>query len=168
MRWEFDTILHDFRSKLWHVHIKLPFEISEAILDQKLKRLKCTLNGKVTFPCGLMPEGEGQYFINVNKAVRKAIQADTGDKVSVELVPDDSQYGLPMPEELGYLLGEDPEADRIFHELTPGKQRNLLYIAGQNKSSDVRLRKSLAIIDHLKMTKGKLDFKVLNQAMRPK
>jgi uncharacterized protein YdeI (YjbR/CyaY-like superfamily) len=71
-----------------------------------------------------------------------------------------------MPEELKEVLEQDEEGNRIFHALTPGKIRTLLYLAGQPKSSDIRLRRSIAILDHLIQNNGKIDFKMLNQAMR--
>ncbi|MBK8504974.1 MAG: hypothetical protein IPL46_23810 [Saprospiraceae bacterium] len=38
-----------------------------------------------------------------------------------------------MPEELGELLQMDDKANDLFHALTAGKQRNLLFIVGKPK-----------------------------------
>jgi len=59
------------------------------------------------------------------------------------------------------LLQIDDEGNKLFHELTPGKQRSLLFIIGKPKNSDTRLRKALMTIDYLKEANGKLDFKEL-------
>ena len=50
--------------------------------------------------------------------------------------------------------------------LTPGKKRTLLYLVGNVKNSDSRIRKSLAIADHLTVNKGQIDFKLLNEAFK--
>lgn len=41
-----------------------------------------------------------------------------------------------MPEELEELLHQDEEGNRLFHALTPGKQRTLLYYIGAPKTAD--------------------------------
>ncbi len=166
MKKKFSSTLDRFNSDLWHFYLPVPVDISSYFIENKKKRLKCTLNGQITFQCALMPYGEGKYFINVNKERRRKLKIETGDDVEVVLMPDDSKYGLPMPEEFSELLKIDEEGNRIFHELTPGKQRNLLFIVGKPKSSDKRLEKAVVVIEHLKSTKGKINFKDLNQALR--
>jgi uncharacterized protein YdeI (YjbR/CyaY-like superfamily) len=86
--------------------------------------------------------------------------------VSVLLKKDESEYGLPMPEELQELLLQDEEGDRLFHALTIGKQRTLLYIVGSVKDTGKRISRALAIVNHLKATGGKIDYKKLNEAIR--
>jgi uncharacterized protein YdeI (YjbR/CyaY-like superfamily) len=71
-----------------------------------------------------------------------------------------------MPEELAELLAQDEEGDRLFHALTPGKLRTLLYLVGQPKSSDIRLHRALVVVEHLKTNQGKIDYKKLNLAVR--
>jgi uncharacterized protein YdeI (YjbR/CyaY-like superfamily) len=82
------------------------------------------------------------------------------------MVKDDSKYGMPMPDEFQEVLYQEPDASKYFHELTAGKQRSLLYIVGKVKNTESRIKKSLAIADHLVANKGKLDFKMLNEAFK--
>ena len=86
--------------------------------------------------------------------------------MEVGLRKDESEYGLPMPEELDELLKQDETGNRLFHALTPGKLRTLLYIAGQPKTSDVRLRRAIAIVEHLKSNDGKINYRQLNEEMK--
>jgi uncharacterized protein YdeI (YjbR/CyaY-like superfamily) len=55
-----------------------------------------------------------------------------------------------------------------FEQLTPGKQRNLIYIVGQAKNTDLRIIRSIIIIDHLKNNLGKIDFRSLNKELQAK
>jgi len=59
-------------------------------------------------------------------------------------------------------LDQDEEGNAFFRSLTPGKQRSLIYIVTTVKNPESRMKKSLAIIHHLKLAKGKLDFRQLN------
>lgn len=163
---KFTTTLQKFDSPLWSFHIPVPDEISKHFLESSGTRVVCILNGTEEFQCALMSKGNHSYFINVNKKLREKLNLKPGTEVRVELRADDSKYGLPMPEEMAALLALDEEGNRLFHALTPGKQRNLLYIAGSPKTSDTRLKKSVVVIEHLKANGGKIDFKRLNEEMK--
>ncbi len=113
-----------------------------------------------------MPKGDGGFFININKKIRDKLKLKVGMQVQASLRKDESKYGLPMPEELDELLKQDVEGDRLFHALTPGKQRNLLYIVGNAKKSDTRITRAIIVVEHLKANDGKIDFKMLNQALK--
>jgi mannitol/fructose-specific phosphotransferase system IIA component len=163
----FTAILSDLNSSLWGGNIPIPHDIADQILkEQKNRRVVCTLNNSLRFQCALMPKGDGTYFILVNKGNRKKLGLSLGQQVTVTLEKDESEYGLPMPEEMAEVLASDPEGDELFQALTPGKQRNLLYIAGKVKSSELRIHKALVIVEHLKTQEGKIDFKQLNQELK--
>ncbi|MFT4523060.1 MAG: hypothetical protein ACI8ZN_002012 [Bacteroidia bacterium] len=40
-------------------------------LTNKSKRIVCHLNDVLSFQCGLMPNGDSEYFIMVNKEIQK-------------------------------------------------------------------------------------------------
>ncbi len=139
----------------WHF-IPVDAAIGDKIkFDKGSRRIVCTLNGRECFQCALMPY-DGSYFIMVNKKVRASLGIEPGDSVEVEIAKDESRYGLPMPEELREVLDQDPDGDRLFHNLTAGKQRSMLYFIGKFKDIDKRIHTSLIFIEHLKKNDGKL------------
>lgn len=163
----FTTVLDKFDSNLWGHHILVPEEIAQPfITDDKDRRVVCMLNDQIEFQCALMPRGDGGFFININKKIRDKLKLKVGMQVQASLRKDESKYGLPMPEELDELLKQDAEGDRLFHALTPGKQRTLLYIVGNAKKSDTRITRAIIVIEHLKGNDGKIDFKMLNQTLK--
>ena len=159
------TTLAKFHSDLWYFHIKVSASIAAPFLD-KDRRVLCALNGTAPFPCALMPDGEGNYFININKERRKKLRLEVGELVEATIQKDESKYGMPMPEVMGELLAQDPDADKYFHALTPGKQRSLLYLIAKPKTEATRLKKAIVITEFLKTNQGKLDFKELNVAFK--
>ncbi len=86
--------------------------------------------------------------------------------MTVKLSPDDSTYGMDMPEELMILLDQDPEGNEYFHQLTPVNNETSSTIVSKVKSPESRLNKALAIVHHLKERNGKLDFKLLNEVIK--
>ena len=162
----YKSTLEKFDSVLWGHHFKVSDEIAKPFIEGNDRRVICSINNTLDFPCALMPSGEGGFFINMNKENRKKLKIGVGDKVTFSLKKDKSEYGLPMPEELGELLKIDDEASEYFHALTPGKQRSLLYLIGKPKSSATRLNKALGITEFLKYNKGELDFKLMNAFLK--
>lgn len=55
-----------------------------------------------------------------------------------------------MPEEFKEVLNSDQEADEIFHSLTEGNQRGLIYLVSQVKSSDKKIERALKIVARIK------------------
>ena len=166
MMYDFESIIEQLNSNVWAFCFFVPNEISNELLSRKQSRVICTFNGKLLHHCALMPDGGGRYFININKEIRKKLSLNEGDTITVQMEPDNSKYGLPVPVEFEEALALDPEGDKIFHSLTMGKQRNLIHIVGVPKSSEIRIKKSLVILEYLKSVNGKLDFKELNDAFK--
>ncbi|MBI1225383.1 MAG: DUF1905 domain-containing protein [Bacteroidetes bacterium] len=158
---KFTTTIQNFHSALWTFHILVLDKQAETFIDGNDRRVMCTLDGAYEFQCALMPKGDGHFFININKKIRDKLKLQEGSQVEVLLRKDESEFGLPMPEEFAEVLKQDEEGNRYFLELPPGKKRNLLYIAGQPKTSEVRLKRALVLVEHLKINKGKIIFKQL-------
>jgi hypothetical protein len=148
-------------NKLWGAHFTVPDWVAKPLTGDNNRRVVCILNEKTRYQCALLPKGDGSFLIMVNKKNRDQLGLKPGSRVQVSLRRDDSEYGLPMPEEFAELLAQDEEGSRLFHALTPGKLRTLLYIVGQPKNSDNRLARALAVVEHLKSNGGKIDYKKL-------
>lgn len=154
-----------FDSNLWGGHIMVPPAIAQPFLEQKHRRIICRLPGDIVIHAALMPSKTG-WFILINKSIQKKLGLLPGKTLALSIEKDDSEYGMPMPEELQWILDEDQAAFRFFEQLTPGKQRNLIHLVSSVKNQDSRIRKSLAIADHLKESQGKMDFRQLNEKIK--
>jgi len=159
---------HLFRKKgnVWNIAIYIPEEEAYEFLAYENKRVLCTINGEHTFHCALIPQGSGNFFINTNTELRKKAKLMLGDKVDVILAKDTSTYGMPLPKELETAWEIDEDGHAVFHTLTIGKQRSIVYQIGQPKSSDMRIKKALTMLEYLKSVHGKLDFKELNHTYK--
>ncbi len=140
----------------WHF-IPVEAKIGE-MFDKKdgSRRVVCTINGSESFQCALLPSN-GDFVIVVNRVKRTSLRIVDGDEIEVVLAKDESRYGLPMPEELREVLNQDPDGDELFHSLTPGKQRSILYFIGKVKDIDKRIHTALIFVEHLKRNDGKID-----------
>jgi hypothetical protein len=84
--------------------------------------------------------GEGKGYITLNNKRMKELGLSIGDWVEVVLNPDESKYGMPVPEELAELLRQDPEGERRFEMLTPGKQRYIIHYIKSGKKLAIENR----------------------------
>ena len=148
----------------WHFLVIEKKTADKLSFTGQYKRVVCSINGGDSFQCALMPSGP-KFYIIVNKKKRDALGIIGGDKVSGELTIDESKYGLPMPVELREVLNQDPEGDKLFHSLTAGKQRSLLYFIGKAKDIDLRIHYALIVVEHLKEN-GKIIDKVLVEELK--
>ncbi len=160
---KFKAKLEQLASSVWGQHIKLPKKVSDKFLADGSKRIICKVNNEFSFHGAIMPEGGGRFFINFSKQNSKKYNLVEDQVLNIELLKDESKYGIPMPEEFQELLYQDIEGDKLFHTLTAGKQRSLLHLISTVKSPEIRIRKGLIIFHHLKSNMGKLDFKQLHQ-----
>ena len=149
----------------WHFLLVDKEIVAKFEFEANYKRIICSLNGDTGFQCALLPWGD-LFYIIVNKKKRDAIGIVEGDIVDVELVKDESKYGLQMPEELVEVLKQDDVGDGLFHALTPGKQRSLIYLVSGIKDIDKRIHTALIVVDHLKENAGKVIGDKLYQEMK--
>lgn len=165
---QFTSSLQQMDSTLWGTYIPVPTAIAQQFKLAGISRFICHINNTLTTHSAIMPGGNDTFFILMNKANCKLLKLPIGSTLTVTLEEDTSEYGMPLCEELEALLEEDPDFHSHFQHLTPGKQRNLIYIINKPKSSDLRLRTAVAVAGHLAANNGKIDFKMLNEALKNK
>ncbi|MBF8294956.1 MAG: hypothetical protein HW389_1501 [Bacteroidetes bacterium] len=162
----FTAILEKSTNKLWGSHLRVPQSVAVKLIRSGSRRVLRTLNGSDAHQCALLPYGEGSFVLSVNKKWCDALHLKIGSEARVSLQRDESTYGLPMPEELEELLRQDNEGNRLFHALTSGRQRTLLYIIGSARNPDARAWRASSIIRHLKDNNGKINYRQLNQSLK--
>jgi hypothetical protein len=158
---EFIGKLDKFDFNHWHFHIPVPIEIAELMMDENHRRVLVWIKSEGPFHMALMKSKE-YWYVLINQDLRKKYELDETNTFSVKIARDHSEFGHEVPEELQVLLDQDEKGNYHFRSLTAGKQRSLIYIVTTVKNPESRMKKSLAIIHHLKLAKGKLDFRQLN------
>ena len=162
----FTSILERSTNKLWGCHFRVPDRIAKRLIDGESRRVVCALNGSAEYQCAMLPHGNGSFVITVNKKLRDALGLAFGMEVQVSLRKDISEYGLPLPEELQELLRQDAKGSTLFHALTRGRQRTLLYIIGSVKNAEKRIARAIGVVDHLKTNGGRINYKQLNAMLK--
>jgi len=165
---EYIGIVETHVGKVYYNHVKVPIDIYEKITADGNKRVLCHIDDHDYFHAGLLPTGDGTYYIILSKDRMKQLGLSVDQQMSVKIEKDKSKYGMRMPEEFQEVLDTDVVGTSHFEKLTPGKKRNLIHMIASTKTPDIRIVKALTILDHLKANDGKIDFKLLNEAMKVK
>lgn len=162
---EFQGKLASFEFNHWQYHIPLSKEISSQMMDETHRRVLVWIKDGGPYHMALM-KSKDYWYILVNQELRMRLHLDEKHSFLVKIDRDHSEYGHEMPEELQVLMDQDEEGAQFFKKLTLGKQRMMVYTVTKVKSPESRMKKALAIIHHLKLAKGKLDYKQLNELIK--
>lgn len=164
-RKSFTATLQKFDFNHWQYHVEVPEEIASLFIDGDHRRVLVWIDSLGPFHMALI-KAKAYWYLMINRQIREKLHLDTGSKVPIELEADQSEFGQEMPEEFEVLMDQDEDGRVFFSGLTPGKQRSLLYLVSKVKNPESRMKKSLAIMHHLRLTRGKLDFKQLNELIK--
>ena len=125
--------------------IEVPHEIAEALFDRFPGRGLITIH-KESFHGGVLKRKDGYYLVQLGRATLKKVKANYGETVEVSIRADDSEYGYEMPEEMQGLLDQDDDGRKIWEATSPGMKRSLLHYVNSAKSSDVRIKRAILIL----------------------
>jgi len=139
--------------KIWMMrHVDVPEEIGRALAKEVGKKkhipVIAVVNGK-SARVTLVPAGGGRYRLHLNTALRKAVRADAGDVVSVELRIDRESRDLPVPPDLRAGLRKHPKVWKAFEDLAPGHRRHFILWFDSAKSAAARERRLARAVDAL-------------------
>jgi hypothetical protein len=144
-----EYVLERFESSMHY--IMLDAKTVSTLTKNNNKRVICTLNNAAEFHCAIMPKKEGGSFINIGAALCKKLKIKVGSTITATFKVDKTDYQFEMPEELKEVLDTDYEASTIFHGLTAGNQRGLMYLISLVKSSDKKIERALIIAERIKL-----------------
>lgn len=126
------------------------YDRAKAFIDKHSKRVIMTGPDGEDLHRALQLRKDGYALIMLSKAVLKSWKKEVGDLVTVKIRPDDTEFGMPMPEEFKVTLEMDPEAAEAFNALNPGRKRGLLHYAGSPKTEASRIKRALELAEKLR------------------
>jgi len=105
--------------------------IEAAVINQFLNkqhiRFLGTLEGRLTFQCGLNHLGDGNFFISISTSSLASVQKEVGENFHFEFSEDLNPLGVDIPEVPEIVIEQDEHLKAIFESLTLGKQRNIIH-----------------------------------------
>jgi hypothetical protein len=141
----------------WTSIIIIPNEIFLELMQLATdKRIICSINNSISFHCGMLPKNAFHYIM-ISKEKMKVLNLEINDEISIEILPDKSEFGMEMCQELQEVLFSDPDGNSLFEKLTSGKKRSIIYLISKVKNTELRIEKSFILLRHLKQNKGRFE-----------
>ena len=126
--------------------LRLPDAASSKLPSRGMSMVEGTLNGRA-FQAPLEPDGLGSHWFRVSNPMLKAARAEVGDSVSVALEPMARWPEPKVPADLAEALAIDPEAHRLWKDITPLARWDWIRWIGATRNRDtraIRIEKTLS------------------------
>ncbi len=134
------------------VLLVLPKEASAKLPSRGMAMVEGTLND-VPFQAVLEPDGKESHWFKVNDAVLQAAGADSGDTVTMAIMPTKEWLEPTVPADLRESLTADPEAHAIWTDITPAARWDWVRWIGSAKQMGTRQRRVESVCSRLKSGK---------------
>jgi len=117
--------------------LRLPKAASTRLPSRGMSMVEGTFNGHA-FQAPLEPDGMGSHWFRVSNIMRKAAKAEVGDSVSVALEPMASWPEPKVPADLAEALASDPQARRLWMDITPLARWDWIRWISSTRNRDTR------------------------------
>lgn len=149
--WEFDGLLYQTREGFF---IDSPFDAKKEFGKLTSVRVFVWFDGYY-YRTSLTPKGGGLHWLHVRKEIRDAIGKTDGDMVHVKMERDYDPREAPIPDDLLWLLENEPEIKSVFDGLSTSYRKYLIDSVVFAKTEETRIHNINRIFEFLeKRRKG--------------
>jgi len=138
------------QGKMGYPFIEVPTEIAEKFSTETNTRIVAIFEKNYPKHSALRRTKNGNFIITLSKGFLNDMKKELGELVNLTIEPDQSKYGMPIPEEWQAFLDQDDELRVKFEALTPGRIRGYLHYLGQPKTIDGRIKRCLDFAEKFK------------------
>ena len=126
--------------------LRLPQAASSKLPSRGMSMVEGTFNGRA-FQAPLEPDGIGSHWFRVSTTMLRASGAEVGDSVSVAVEPMALWPEPKVPADLAEAFASDPQARRLWMDITPLARWDWIRWIGSTRNRDtrtIRIEKTLS------------------------
>src|SRR6185369_5467310 len=128
--------------------LRIPFSVEKTWGVRGVFRVHVSVN-RYEFPASLLPTGNGEHYLIVNKKIQKAARIAQGMTAIFRVAPDRTPRELKTPAELERALLEDRALKKWFDGLNRGIKKWLIDMIAKTESAETRKRRSERVAEQL-------------------
>jgi uncharacterized protein YdeI (YjbR/CyaY-like superfamily) len=128
--------------------LRMPFSVEETWGVRGVFRVHVTVNG-CEFPAALLPTGNGEHYLIVNKKLQKAARIAPGVVATFKVAPDRTPTELKTPPELVRALSENRALMKWFDSLNRTIKKWLILLIVNSQSVETRKRRAERVAEQL-------------------
>ncbi len=118
----------------------LPKSASAKLPTRSMTTVEGTINN-VPFRATLEPDGDRSHWLKVDRKLREAAGANTGDTVELEIAPVAEEPEPTVPADLRKALTAAPRARALWSDITPLARRDWIHWITSAKQAETRTRR---------------------------
>jgi len=126
----------------------MPFSVEKTWGVRGVFRVHVNVN-RCGFSASLLPTGNGEHYLIVNKKIQKAARIAPGTTAIFRVAPDRTPRELKTPAELERALSEDRALKKWFEGLNRGIKKWLIDIIAKTESAETRRRRAERVAEQL-------------------
>lgn len=131
------------------VYAGFPFDGSKEFGKRGPVRVNCSIDS-IELKCSLLPMGDGSHAIHVKKELRKMLGKEEGDEVELIIEQNLSPRMVVIPEDIQWLLDEDPELNEIFQKTAISYKEAIITYINQAKQPETRARRIVQMLERVR------------------
>jgi len=128
--------------------IRLSFDVPKAFGTRARVAVQGKING-FSFRSSIFPDGEGGFFLMVNKAMRAAGKIEEGKAFPVEMDKAGAPPALKLPKELRAALRANTQAKAVFSGMTHACRKEYAEWVAQAKHGETRERRAAQSVERI-------------------
>ncbi len=133
--------------------IEIPFD-AEAVFGKKgYIQVKGKIDDYTFSKIKMMPGSKEKHWLPINEKIRKAINKNIGENVTVELELDKDVVIYEIPEDFSIELQKNSKAESYFNSLTKSYQKWFIQSITEAKQIDTRKKRIQKAIEKLSVGK---------------
>ena len=121
-------------------YIDFPWDVEKEFGTKKQVKVKIWFDGHLVRK-SLLPRGEGRHWLSVSMDIRAAIGKGDGDPVSVVVEQDTEPRTVPPPEDLEWLLDNEPDLKEVYMRQSYNSQKFFCDWISQAIKPDIRVNR---------------------------
>jgi hypothetical protein len=150
-RYEFTGEL--FQGPRGGFYIDFPFDVEKEFGTKKQVKVKIWFDGHLVRK-SLLPKGDGKHWLSVSMDIRAAIGKGDGDMVTVVVEADKEPRIVQPPEDLEWLLDNDPEMKEVFSRQSYNTLKFFCNWVSQATNPGIRVNRINQVFEWLERNKS--------------
>lgn len=145
---EFRAALERKPGNLGWTIVRIPFDAAALWGVRGSLRVAGDING-FAFRTSLFPDGKGNHFLLVNRAMQNGGHASAGAIAQFRLAPDTGKPRFAPPPELMPAINQDRALRKYFDSLTPSMKNDIVRHVAEPKDPGARRRRAERLAERL-------------------
>jgi hypothetical protein len=140
--------------KMNAAYIEFPFDVEEVFGVKGQVKVKALIEGKVMYRGSLAKMGYDCHVLGITQEVRKQIDKNFGDKITIILEQDLEERVVEIPADVQKLLSKHKKASEYFSGLSFTHRKEYIRWIESAKKEETRLRRLDQFMERLKAGKN--------------